>query len=329
MDRTTRPPPRSRRVESTSIAELIDTIIGSLDGQSNTSVYRYIGQRLGIHPTTVLRYHRGRLRTAPPEVLDEVRQLLSSVKERRSLPPGNGAGQQAVARKVASARVPSWRLAHLLDRIIEMLQLSEPSALHRLLAIQTGIHPTTVLRFHRGNLRSTPEALLKAAIHLERRIRAGETIRFSHGTTGALMVTRTSYAAAVEALMETALFPDRNAMLHRVEDDLQLRRGRLTRLYRCKTFRWVPDAVQGRLEALLVRCRYDPSFGYEINDRLSHHLFGAGTVVGKQAVDKICVRFDDGTERILRERLRENGYWLQPARSPSIGESYAIGYISS
>ncbi len=329
MDTNIRPPPRARRIDSTSIAELIDTLIERLDGHSNTSVYRYLGQRLGIHPTTVLRYHRGRLRTAPPEVASEVRKLLTTVQENGALPPMARDGAGETPRKVAPSRVPSWRLAHLLDRIIEMLQLSEPSALHRLLAHQTGTHPTTVLRFHRGNLRSAPETLLEAAIQLERRIRAGEAIRFPHGTTGDLMVTRTSFAAAVDAVMETGLFPDRNGMLHRVEDHLGLRRGRLTRLYRCRTFRWVPDSVQTYLETLIVRCQYDPACDYEIGDRLCHHLFGAGTVVAKMPVDKIRVRFDDGSEKIMRERLRENGYWRQPARSPSIGEAYAIGYISS
>lgn len=328
MDGTTRPPPHPQRVDSDSVADLIDAVTHQLDGNSNTSVYRYLGQRLGIHPTTVLRYHRGRLRTAPPEVLAEVRRLMATVQERGELPSiGHNGG--AAPRKVAPARVPSWRLAHLLDRIIEMLQLSEPSALHRLLARHTGTHPTTVLRFHRGNLRSAPEALLKAAIQVERMIRAGEAIRFPHGTTGELMVTRTTFAATVDAAMETGLFPDRNAMLHRVEDELRLRRGQLTRLYRCKTFRWVPEVVQSYLEALIVRCQYDPELGYEVGDRLSHHLFGAGTVIGKIPVDKVRVRFDDDTERILRERLRENGYWRQPARSPAIGEAYAIGYISS
>ena len=329
MDTNIRPPPRARRVDSSSIADLIDVLIGNLNGQSNTSVYRYLGRRLGIHPTTVLRYHRGRLQTAPPEVASEVRKLLAKVQESGSLPPLDPTGSADTQRKLAPARVPSWRLAHLLDRIIEMLQLSEPSALHRLLAQQTGTHPTTVLRFHRGNLRSAPESLLEAAIQLERRIRAGEALRFPHGTTGDLMVTRTSFAAAVDAVIETGLFPDRNRMLHRAEDNLGLRRGRLTRLYRCRTFRWVPDAVQCYLETLVVRCQYDPACEYEIGDRLCHHLFGAGTVVAKMPVDKIRVRFDDESEMIMRERLRENGYWRQPARSPSIGEAYAIGYISS
>ncbi len=329
MDATTRAPTRNRRVDSNSIADLIDAVIAGLDGHSNTSVYRYLGQRLGIHPTTVLRYHRGRLRTAPPEVLTEVRKLAALVQDRRALPTLDRSDSAMNARKAAPARVPSWRLAHLLDRIIEMLKLSEPSALHRLLALQTGIHPTTVLRFHRGNLRSAPEVLLRAAIQLERTIRTGEAIRFPHGTTGELMVTRITFAAAVDRVMETGLFPDRNAMLHRVEDELRLPRGRLTRLYRCKTFRWVPDAVQRELEALVVKCRYDPAFAYEVGDRLSHHLFGAGTVIDKQPVEKICVRFDDGSEKILRERLRENGYWRQPANSPTMGEAYAIGYISS
>jgi len=316
-------------VDSDSVADLIEAVIQQLEGHSNTSVYRYLGHRLGIHPTTVLRYHRGRLRTAPPEVLTEVRKLQALVQERKTLPPVAQQGGGAQPRKAAPARVPSWRLAHLLDRIIEMLQLSEPSALHRLLARHTGTHPTTVLRFHRGNLRSAPEGLLRAAIQVERMIRAGQAIRFPHGTTGELMVTRTTFAAAVDAVMETGLFPDRNAMLHRVEDDLGLRRGRLTRLYRCKTFRWVPEAVQSHLETLLVRCQYDPELSYDVGDRLCHHLFGAGTVIGKTPVDKIRVRFDDDTERILRERLRENGYWKQPARSPAIGEAYAIGYIST
>ncbi len=315
----------SSRVESDAIAETIDAITAGLDHSSSTSVYQYLGQRLGVHPTTLLRYHRGNLRTAPAVVLAEARALLKKVEVHGVLPTTDGPGDAEMIRRPTAPRVPSWRLAHLFDRLIETLELTEPSALHRLLAIETAIHPTTVLRIHRGILRSAPQILLSAAVQLEERIRAGEAIRFPHSTRGTSMVTRQSYARAVDALMETGLFPDRNRMLHSIEDKLGIPRGRLTRLYRCQTFRWVQGNIQAHLEQMLVKCQYDPSLIYKRGDCFHHHLFGAGVVVSKQPVDKIRVAFADGSTRILRERLREDGYWLQPPSSPGFGESYAVG----
>jgi hypothetical protein len=325
MSTTAHVPPRLDRVPSQAIADIIDEILACTEEQSASSVYRALGHRLGIHSTTLLRYHQGRLRSAPPEVLAEARRLLGRARQIGTLPPP----EQSMRRKAASLRhprVPAWRLAHQLDRLIEMLELAEPSALHRLLAIETGIHATTVLRFHRGVLRSAPQPLLDAAAALEQRVRAGEAIRFPHGSADAAAVTRTTFAATVDALMATGLFENRNAMLHRVEDALELPRGRLTRLYRCRTFRWVPDTVQGYLELLQRRCQYDPACVYAIGDRFHHHLFGPGTVIEKARQDKVRVRFDeDGRVLTMRERLREDRYWRQPSNSPSPGEAYSFG----
>lgn len=318
------PPAPAARVSSDALAEVIDSVVEHLGEDSPAPVYQYLGRRLGIHPTTILRYHRGSLRTAPIPVMSEARQLLAQVQRHGGLPDPVGDGGSA-PRRPPPPRVPSWRLAHLLDRLIEMMELSEPSALHRLLATQTGIHPTTVLRFHRGVLRSAPQQLLSAAVDLEHRVRLGEAVRFPPGGDGEATVTRAAFVRAVDAVMETGLFTDRNAMLHRVEDDLGVPRGRLTRLYRCRTFRWVPERVQRHLEQLCERCQYNPGLDYALGDRLVHHLFGAGTVEGKVPVDKIVVRFDDGTERILRERLVESRFWRQPAAAPSVEEAFALG----
>ncbi len=325
MSTKARVPPRLDRVPSQAIADVIDEILDCTEEQSASSVYRALGHRLGIHSTTLLRYHQGRLRSAPPEVLDEARRLLGRARQSGTLPPPERSMRRTAA-SLRQPRVPAWRLAHQLDRLIEMLELSEPSALHRLLATQTGIHATTVLRFHRGVLRSAPQPLLDAATALEQRVRAGEAIRFPHGSDGAAAVTRTTFAAAVDALMATGLFENRNAMLHKAEDSLEIPRGRLTRLYRCRTFRWVPDAVQTYLEHLARRCQYDPSCVYAVGDRFHHHLFGPGTVLEKRPQDKVRVRFDDdGREVIMRERLREDRYWRQPSNSPSPGEAFSFG----
>jgi len=321
-------PSPTARVSSEALAEVIDTVVGLLGEDSPAPVYQYLGRRLGIHPTTILRYHRGSLRTAPNLVMSEAQQLQAHVQRSGDLPDPSGNGNGG-PRKPPPPRVSSWRLAHLLDRLISMMELSEPSALHRLLAQQTGIHPTTVLRFHRGVLRSAPQQLLAAATDLEHRVRLGEAVRFPPGGEGEATVTRTSFVRAVDQVVGTGLFQDRNTMLHRVEDDLEIPRGRLTRLYRCRTFRWVPERVQQHLEQLCQRCQYDPSLSYEIGDRLVHHLFGPGTVEGKQPVDKIQVRFDDDTTRVLRERLVESRYWRQPAQAPSLDEAFAVGFSGS
>lgn len=318
-------PPHAGRIPSDSIAKVIDEILRLDSDGSPSAVYRLLALRLGIHSTTLLRYHQGRLQSAPPVVLREARRLRAEVTSRGSLPPEDRAMAARQQLRPRPARVPSWKLAQQLDLLIEMLELTEPSALHRLLAVQTGIHATTVLRFHRGVLVSAPQPLLDAAIALEKCVRAGEAIRFPHGTDGEFAVTRRAFASTVDQLIETRLFTGRNPLLHRIEDELDIPRGKLTRLYRCKTFRWVPHEVQAMLEAILERCRYDPCQAYDVGDRFHHHVFGAGAVEEKLPLDKMRVRFDDGSIHVLRERLQEDRYWRQPAHCPAPGEAYSMG----
>ena len=314
---------RPRRVPSQAIAEVIDEILALIGDSSAASVYRLLSCRLGVHTTTLLRYHQQRLRSAPMPVLTEATRVLEEVKTSGDL-PRMPKGSEAYPRP-KQARVPAWRLAHQLDRLVELTELSEPSALHRLLAVRTGVHATTVLRFHRNVLRSAPEVLLQVANDLERRVRSGEAIRFPHGGDGSPVVTRMAFAEAVDRLVETGLFPRRNALLHRIEDDLQIVRGRLTRLYRCRTFRWVPGKVLDILEELERHVQYDPSRSYEPGERMHHHLFGPGTVVEKLPRRKVVVRFDDGKSHTLREQLREDTYWRQANNSPGPGESFSFG----
>lgn len=321
-------PMQSGRIPSESIARVIDEIL-ALDAEGSPSnVYRVLALRLGVHSTTLLRYHQGRLHSAPPVVLREAKRLLAEVRKRGALPPVDRCLAARQQLRPRPARVPSWKLADQLDALIEMLELTEPSALHRLLAMETGIHATTVLRFHRGVLVSAPQPLLDAAMAVEKRVRAGESIRFPHGSEGEFAVTRRAFAATVDLLMETRLFAGRNPLLHRIEDELDIPRGKLTRLYRCRTFRWVPHPVQAMLEALYQRCQYDPGHAYDVGDRFHHHVFGAGRVEEKLPLKKISVRFDDGSRRILRECLREDRYWRQPSHCPSPGESYSMGSVA-
>lgn len=314
---------RPRRVPSRAIAEVIDEILRLIGDSSAAPVYRLLACRLGIHTTTLLRYHQQRLRSAPRPVLTEATRVLDEVRRTGDLPLAQKGSETCC--KPKQARIPAWRLAHQLDRLVELTELSEPSALHRLLAIRTGVHATTVLRFHRNVLRSAPEILLDVANDLERRARSGEAIRFPHGGDGTPVVTRMAFAEAVDNLVETGLFPNRNALLHRIEDDLDIVRGRLTRLYRCRTFRWVPGKVLDILEELERQVQYDPSRSYDPGERLHHHLFGPGTVTEKLPLKKIVVRFDDGRSHTLREQLREDTYWRQANNSPGPGEAFNFG----
>jgi len=314
---------RPRRVPSRAIAEVIDQILEHSGDSSAAPVYRLLACRLGVHTTTLLRYHQQRLRSAPDPVLAEANRVLDEVRRTGALPRASGGRVPSCQPK--QARIPAWRLAHQLDRLVELTELAEPSALHRLLASCTGVHATTVLRFHRNVLQSAPEVLLQVANDLERRVRNGEAIRFPHGGDGSPVVTRTAFAAAVDRLVETGLFPNRNAMLHRIEDDLRIPRGRLTRLYRCRTFRWVPGEVLDVLEALERQVQYDPSRCYRPGERLYHHLFGPGTVAEKLPLEKIVVQFDDGKVQTLREKLREDTYWRQARNSPGPGEAFGFG----
>jgi hypothetical protein len=203
-------------------------------------------------------------------------------------------------------RVPSWRLKTLIDRIQSTLALSERQVIHRFLASQVGISTRSVLRYDKGDVATTPSILIEAARDVLERIRMGRPVVFLRGREKRPVVVRKQFVDLVDRIVRSGLFPDRFELFKMIEDMLELRSGRIARLYRSTDVQLIDRAVFDTVASLASKSRYDPRISYDVGDRIRHPVFGVGAVIEKIPKEKILIRFLDGSERVLRECLEED-----------------------
>jgi hypothetical protein len=72
-----------------------------------------------------------------------------------------------------SERVQVEEISVVMDRIMDRLDLDVPNRLYNLVALRTGLHPTTVLRYHHGNIVSADVSVLQCVLEIEEQIRDG------------------------------------------------------------------------------------------------------------------------------------------------------------
>lgn len=205
-----------------------------------------------------------------------------------------------------SGRVPSWRLKALIDRIQELLGLSERQVIHRYLAVQVGVSTRSVLRYDKGDVATAPGCLIDAARAIVEQVRMGRPVVFLRGRAMRPVVVRKQLTDLVDRVIRGGLFDDRFDLFRRVEEFLGLKPGRVARLYRSTDVQLVDKALHDAVTELASRGRYDPRDTYEVGDRIRHPVFGLGVVAAKEPKDKILVRFNDGSEQVFREKLTED-----------------------
>lgn len=206
----------------------------------------------------------------------------------------------------SAGRVPSWRLRALIDRIQELLNLSERQVIHRYLAVQVGISTRSVLRYDKGDVGTAPADLVNAARAVIEQVRMGRAVVFLRGREMRPVVVRRQFVDLVDRAVKSGLFQDRFDLFKRVEDALGLPTGRVARLYRSTDVQLIDQSILDTISELGSRARYDPRSTYGQGERIRHPVFGVGEVVEKVPKDKIRVRFGDGTEQVFRENLRED-----------------------
>jgi hypothetical protein len=74
-----------------------------------------------------------------------------------------------------SERVQVEEISLVMDRILDNIDLDVPNRLYNLVAMRTGLHPTTVLRYHHGNIVSADVSVLQCVLEIEEQIQNGET----------------------------------------------------------------------------------------------------------------------------------------------------------
>ena len=290
-----------RRVPAGHVASTLDEIIELTGLQRPYKLYRFLADRTGVHPTTVLRYHHGRLGTASGALHRCAEDLLTRVRrgEVKDL-DSDGGGARPRSR---SSRVPVEQVQERIRSIQHALGLEEHQFLYRHLADEVGVHTTTVLRYHRGELRTAPVELLDALERLDDRIARGEVVSFARSATGANMVVRERTIEILERLIEVCGVERKASLFRRLDEQLRLRQGTIARIYYDRKLRFVRAEIHVGLERFGRHTDYDPCRIYALGERVNHPMFGTGTVTGKVHKNKVQIRFSGGRTALLAEAV--------------------------
>jgi len=285
---------------------VLDEIVEITGLQRPYKLYRYLADHTGVHPTTVLRYHHGYLGTANGALHRCACELLARVQQGDDAALVDGGG--AARPRARSSRVPVEQVQARIESIQRALGLEEHQFLYRHLAKEVGMHTTTVLRYHRGDLRTAPVELLTALERLEQRIASGEVVSFCRSANGANMVVRDRTIEVLDRLIRVCGAENKAALFRRLDEQLGQRQGTIARIYYDRKLRFVRSDIHEGLERWGRHTEYDPCRVYAIGERVNHHLFGTGTVTGKVHKNKVQILFAGDRTMLLAEAVPEDPF---------------------
>lgn len=295
--------PRHERVDTLLVARALDELMRKSGVTVPTLLHKAVAERTGLHPTTVLRYHRQEVASASIKVLDCVVDLEQSLERGDPLfcRPGVSSGAEL---KVGTPMVRFWT-----DKVMDQLGLKSPRPLFRYVAVVLEVHPSTIKRYYTGKRVSAPIDVLYVLRDLHRRLEASETVVFRFGPTeSSWLVPRISVLALLDELEQSGVIATggssrRGAFLREIDHRLGLRTGTMEHICSTKKRPFVRHDIYRGLVGIRERSIYSPHHHYEVGDRLFHHDFGAGAVVDKLHKNRIVVEFATG-RRLLREDVR-------------------------
>jgi hypothetical protein len=301
--------PQEARVSAGSVAASIEAIRAQLGLETSHPLYRFIAREAGVHPTTLLRYHRGRLGTAPHGLAAYLLRLRGQIAR------GDRPVLEGRLRRRAPApppdppdRVKNTLVRRLLLELRTRLRVP-PNMFYRHVGGAVDLHPVTVFRHADGQLATAPRRLLEYLRELTLALDAGKEVVFTRPRDGERVVPRAFVVREIERLTSLRVFPSKQALLRFVAAKLRLSPRALERAFSSRSCVLLPEQVLHYLRTLLRLLDYAPEARYEVGDRICHPVFGGGLVVGKEPKDKLAVEFSDGTRRVLRERLCERREW--------------------
>ncbi len=317
----------SRRVSTAQIAQALDEIVGTRRLEHPYTLYRYIAHRTGVHPTTVLRYHTGYLKSVPANVYTHIRKLLELVRRGQALPFENkNLGNRATGRMSPTGRVPATAVRKGLGGVFQYLGLREHQVLYRYLAERVGLHPTTVLRYYRGYLQTAPAALVAEIDFLRGQIVRGEVVLFRQGPDGSPVVLREQTRSIVEEFLATQGTAAEPAETEQLDIRLDLPPGTTGRIRFDAAQHFVPVNIHRAIEQFVHGVEYDPIRTFHVGQRVRHHLFGPGTVREKIHKNRVRIEFLDGKQVVLAEAVPEDPYryqrmgggevWIERGKAP-------------
>lgn len=301
------------RISSAEVARAFDQFLERSRLIVPNRLHRIVAEYTGLHPTTVLRYHRQELESANPKVLDCLEQL----EERLSR--GESLGHEDVdeAMGVGGIGVSVHELQRWFDRVIELLEGQGQYLLYRYVAEKLQVHPTTIMRYHRGELSGAPSKIVPTLRDIHRRLASGEIVEFKHGPgEGERVVPRRCFLDLLEEIEKLGLLSDDlrgngGGFDAAVERTCGMRRGTIMKVRTGLSWPFVKLDLYGKLHQVRERAIYDPCRHYEVGDRLYHHDLGTGTVIEKRHKSRILVDFPARGRRMLREDVWMDPRWPQ------------------
>jgi hypothetical protein len=299
-----------KRVPARLVSAALDEIRDLLGMDFSHALYRYVSSKTGIHPTTLLRYHRGRLESAPAELALFLQRLQEQIAHgRRPVLEGRLRRRRCTSKKTPQRRVRNSKVRRLFQELVERLQVP-PNMLYRQVGAAVGLHPITVFRHASGQLATAPERLLDHLSEMIRTLEQEGEVVFTRARRGTHVVPRQLVAREIRRLLLMKVFPSKRSLLRLVEAGLGVKPRSLERAFSSKRGNGLVDvAVLRFLKELVARLEYAPEAHYRVGDQIYHPLFGRGVVVAKQPKGKVAVEFADGTRQVLREGLLELREW--------------------
>jgi len=293
---------RYERVDTLLVARALDDLMRKSGISVPTLLHKAVAERTGLHPTTVLRYHRQEVASASVRVLDcvvDLEQALERGDPVYGLSRGTGGSELKIGTPV---------IRHWVDRVMALLGSKAPLPLFRYVADQLDVHQGTVKRYYTGVRASAPIEVLYVLRDLHRRLEAGEAVIFRLGSSERdRFVPMCAVLGVLDELEQSGIFAtaraDRTAFLQEIDHALCVRRGTMERICASGARPLVRYSIYTDLLGVRDRSIYSPHHHYEVGDRLFHHDFGAGAVVDKRHKNRIIVEFETG-QRLLREDVR-------------------------
>ena len=286
---------------------MFDEIIRRRRLEHPYSLYRFVAGACGLHATTVMRYHQGRLVTADARVHSLALALLREARHGHRLPFERPVGVDTSDDPTRKPRrVPSARVREVIGEIHRALGPNQNQFLFRYLADRLDMHPTTVLRYHTGDLQTAPAKALAEMNALRDRIARGEAVPFARNEEGTPVVLRERTMELLRRLLRHRGDRGRAEVFQDIEARLELGRGVLSRIHDNRKLAFVAFEVHRALEKHMEDLAYDASCVYEQGDRIWHPLFGMGSVAEKVHKNKILVEFAEGQCVLLSEAIPDD-----------------------
>lgn len=298
------------RVPTALIAASIERLRDLLGLEFCCALYRHIARETGIHPTTLLRYHLGRLASAPRSLLVFLLRLEREVARGHELALEGRLRRKVPAPKpkTGSKRVTNAGVRGLMRELMARLHVP-PNMFYRHVGSAVGLHPVTVFRHADGQLATAPPRLLDYLSTMAEALERGEEVVFTRAKLGTRVVPREFVVEQVRRLTHMGVFPSRSSLLRFAAASLGMKPRPLERAYSSGAHLLFPEEILHFLKNLIARLAYAPEARYQVGDRIYHPVFGCGVVISKERKDKLQVEFADGTRQVLREGLIELREW--------------------